>query len=185
MLFRSRQEIHEWIGEATRRGVGVVLISSEIPELLQYSDRILVFREGELAGTFETRATNAEELAQAALPIDGAGSHATASRFVPSPSRLGSLAPLMGTMVALGLLLATTTRGRFTSPDNLLGLLDKISVSGLLAMGASVVMLVRGIDISVGSLFALSAASAGLILSGSDGSPGRLLLGIGVGLLVG
>jgi ribose/xylose/arabinose/galactoside ABC-type transport system permease subunit len=110
---------------------------------------------------------------------------AAVSRLPLRPSRLGPLAPLVGTMLALGLLLATTTRGRFTSPENLLGLLEKISVSGLLAMGASVVMLVRGIDISSGSLFALSAASAGLILSGSDGSPGRLLYAIGAGLLVG
>ena len=147
--------------------------------------RSLVFREGDLAGTFETRATNAEELARAALPIEKPGFEAAVRPQVQSPSRLGGLAPLMGTLLALGLLLAVTTRGRFTSPENLLGLLDKISVSGLMAMGASVVMLVRGIDISVGSLFALSAASAGLILSGTDGSPGRLLLAIGVGLLVG
>ena len=181
----ARHEIHGWIGEATRRGVGVVLISSELPEVLQYSDRILVFREGELAGTFETRATNAQELARAALPMEKDRADAAVSRLPLRPSRLGPLAPLVGTMLALGLLLATTTRGRFTSPENLLGLLEKISVSGLLAMGASVVMLVRGIDISSGSLFALSAASAGLILSGSDGSPGRLLYAIGAGLLVG
>jgi rhamnose transport system ATP-binding protein len=181
----ARQEIHDWIGEATRRGVGVVLVSSELPEVLQYSDRILVFREGELAGTFETRQTSAEELARAALPNEKVGSNPVISGAVHRPSRLGGLAPLVGTLLGLGVLLAATTRGRFTSPENLLGLLEKISVSGLLAMGASVVMLVRGIDISVGSLCALSAASAGLILSGSDGSPGRLLFAIGVGLLVG
>ena len=181
----ARHEIHGWIGEVTRRGVGVVMISSELPEVLQYSDRILVFREGELAGTFVTRETNAEELARAALPLERADLQSAVSSSVRATSRLSSLVPLLGTLLALALLLATTTRGRFTSPENLLGLLDKISVSGLLAMGASVVMLVRGIDISVGSLFALSAASAGLILSESDGSPGRLLLALGVGLLVG
>lgn len=181
----ARQEIHDWIGEATRQGLGVVLISSEIPEVLQYSDRILVFREGEVAGTFDTLQTTAEELAKAALPIEKGGTAAISSRYLRRSFRLGGIAPLLGTVVTLGLLLATTTRGRFTTAENLLGLLEKISVSGLLAMGASVVMLVRGIDISVGSLLALSAASAGLILSGGDGSPGRIALAIGVGLLVG
>ena len=181
----ARQEIHDWIGEATRQGLGVVLISSELPEVLQYSDRILVFREGELAGTFETRETDAEELARAALPIEKETGSATISPLVQRSSRWGGLVPLLGSLLALGLLLATTTRGRFTTSENLLGLLEKISVSGLLAMGASVVMLVRGIDISVGSLLALSAASAGLILSGSSGSPVRLVMAIGAGLLVG
>lgn len=180
----ARQQIHDWIGEATRAGRGVVLISSDLPEVLQYTDRILVFREGALSGTFETRLTSAEELAQAALPVENR-KIAAVSRQLRRNSRLGGLVPLLGTLVALALLLATTTRGRFTTAENLLGLLEKISVSGMLAMGASIVMLVRGIDISVGSLFALSAASAGLILSASDGSPGRIAQAVGVGLLVG
>lgn len=180
----ARQQIHDWIGEATRAGRGVVLITSDLPEVLQYSDRVLVFREGSLAGTFETRQTSAEQLAQAALPVED-GKVAAMSRVVPRNSRLGGLLPLLGTLAALALLLATTTRGRFTTAENLLGLLEKISVSGLLAMGASIVMLVRGIDISVGSLLALAAAAAGLILSSSDGSPGRIALAVAVGLLVG
>jgi len=180
----ARQQIHDWIRESTRAGQGVVLISSDLPEVLQDSDRILVFREGALAGTFETRLTNAEELAQAALPVED-GKVAAVSRVVPRNSRLGGLLPLLGTLASLFLLLATTTRGRFTTAENLLGLLEKISVSGLLAMGASIVMLVRGIDISVGSLLALSAAAAGFILSASNGSPGRIALALGVGLLVG
>jgi ribose/xylose/arabinose/galactoside ABC-type transport system permease subunit len=181
----ARQEIHDWIGEATRAGLGVVLISSELPEVLQYSDRILVFREGALAGTFSPRATTAAELAAAALPTEREKPARTALRGSDRTDWLGGLAPLLGSVLALGVLLASTTKGRFMTAENLVGLLEKISVSGLLAMGASVVMLVRGIDISVGSLLALSAAATGLMLSRGSGSPREISLAVGAGLLVG
>ena len=43
-------------------GVGVVLISSELPELLGMTDRIAVFHEGRIAAVLETGKTNQEEI---------------------------------------------------------------------------------------------------------------------------
>lgn len=43
-------------------GVGVVLISSELPELLGMTDRIAVFHEGRITAVLETRQTNQEEI---------------------------------------------------------------------------------------------------------------------------
>jgi ribose transport system ATP-binding protein len=44
------------------RGIGVVLISSELPELLGMSDRILVFHEGRAMGELDARNTTQEEI---------------------------------------------------------------------------------------------------------------------------
>jgi ABC-type sugar transport system ATPase subunit len=46
----ARAEIYQRLRELTRQGVGVMMISSELPELLGMSDRILVMREGRVAG---------------------------------------------------------------------------------------------------------------------------------------
>ncbi len=43
-------------------GVGVVLISSELPELIGMTDRIAVFHEGRITAVLETRHTNQEEI---------------------------------------------------------------------------------------------------------------------------
>jgi ribose transport system ATP-binding protein len=43
-------------------GVGVVLISSELPELLGMTDRIAVFHEGRITAVLETKQTNQEEI---------------------------------------------------------------------------------------------------------------------------
>ena len=46
----ARAEIYGRMRELTRQGVGIVMVSSELPELLGMSDRILVFHEGRLSG---------------------------------------------------------------------------------------------------------------------------------------
>jgi len=46
----SKVEIYELMNELVARGAGILMISSELPELLGMSDRILVMHEGRLAG---------------------------------------------------------------------------------------------------------------------------------------
>ena len=46
----AKAEIYGRMRELTRQGVGIVMVSSELPELLGMSDRILVFHEGRLSG---------------------------------------------------------------------------------------------------------------------------------------
>jgi len=46
----AKAAIHQLLDELARKGVGVICISSELPEVLNLSTRILVMREGHLAG---------------------------------------------------------------------------------------------------------------------------------------
>ncbi len=46
----AKAEIHALIGELTTRGAAVLLISSELPEVLGLADRILVLRAGRIVG---------------------------------------------------------------------------------------------------------------------------------------
>ena len=46
----AKAEIHALIGELAAEGTGVLLISSELPELVALSTRILVLRDGRLVG---------------------------------------------------------------------------------------------------------------------------------------
>jgi len=56
----TKVEIYRLISDLADRGVGVLLISSELPEILGMSDRALVMREGALVGEF-TRTQASEE----------------------------------------------------------------------------------------------------------------------------
>lgn len=46
----AKAEIHRQLRALVREGVGIVVISSELPELIGISDRVLVVREGRIAG---------------------------------------------------------------------------------------------------------------------------------------
>jgi len=46
----AKAAIHELIDELARQGLAVILISSELPEVINLSTRILVMREGRIAG---------------------------------------------------------------------------------------------------------------------------------------
>ena len=46
----AKREVHQLLGELAEEGTAVILISSELPEILAIADRILVMREGRLAG---------------------------------------------------------------------------------------------------------------------------------------
>ena len=56
----SKSEIYQIMNELTKRGVGIIMISSELPEVLGMSDRIMVMREGTIVGEL-SRETATEE----------------------------------------------------------------------------------------------------------------------------
>jgi ABC-type sugar transport system ATPase subunit len=57
----SKREIYEIIRSLSDKGVGVLLISSELPEVLEMSDRVLVMRQGRIVAEID-RADASEEL---------------------------------------------------------------------------------------------------------------------------
>jgi len=46
----AKAELHEWIDQLASEGHGILLISSELPELLHLSTRIIVLRQGRMVG---------------------------------------------------------------------------------------------------------------------------------------
>jgi ABC-type sugar transport system ATPase subunit len=46
----AKFEIHEMIRQQAREGLAVLVVSSDLPEILALADRILVMKEGELQG---------------------------------------------------------------------------------------------------------------------------------------
>ncbi|MET0286727.1 MAG: ATP-binding cassette domain-containing protein, partial [Polyangiales bacterium] len=62
----AKAEIYALIAELCARGVAVVLVTSELPELIGLSDRIMMMVEGRIGGRFEGGASE-EELLAAAL----------------------------------------------------------------------------------------------------------------------
>ncbi len=54
--------IYQIMDELAARGIGIVLISSELPEVLGLSDRIAVFHEGRITATVDARTSSQEDI---------------------------------------------------------------------------------------------------------------------------
>ena len=58
----AKLAIYRLIDELAANGIGVVLISSELPEILGMTDRVVVFHAGRITAVLETRQTNQQEI---------------------------------------------------------------------------------------------------------------------------
>jgi D-xylose transport system ATP-binding protein len=63
----ARLEVYELINQLAASGKGIVLVSSELPELLGMSDRIVMLHDGRVGGVFDRAAATQEALLEAAL----------------------------------------------------------------------------------------------------------------------
>ena len=60
----SKVEVHNLLIEMAKSGIAVIVISSELPEILAVCDRIVTMREGRVTGSVLRRAANEETLMQ-------------------------------------------------------------------------------------------------------------------------
>ncbi|MFN8673707.1 MAG: sugar ABC transporter ATP-binding protein [Candidatus Sericytochromatia bacterium] len=63
----AKVEVYELINQLTEAGKAVILVSSELPELIGMSDRIIMLREGCIGGEFTAKEATQEKLLQAGL----------------------------------------------------------------------------------------------------------------------
>ncbi|NPV65861.1 MAG: sugar ABC transporter ATP-binding protein [Anaerolineae bacterium] len=62
----AKAEIYHLMNDLAAQGVGILMISSELPEVLGVSDRVLVMHEGRLTGEFDPRTATQDDIMSAA-----------------------------------------------------------------------------------------------------------------------
>ncbi len=58
----ARKEIYDLINELKKEGISIVVVSSDIPEVLGISDRILVMHEGKISGFMDIKEATQEKI---------------------------------------------------------------------------------------------------------------------------
>jgi ABC-type sugar transport system ATPase subunit/ribose/xylose/arabinose/galactoside ABC-type transport system permease subunit len=186
----AKEEIHALIRGLAREGRAIILISSDLPEVLAQSQRVGVFRAGRLAGFFDPRTTTAAEVAAAALPESQARDEEPGEamnvghslRECPSPR--GARGPHSATrhtrelallLILLALLVFLQWRqGEVLTPATWRTITGDGALLAFPALGVALVILAGGIDISLGALMALCAGVAAVLWR--DGWPAPLAL---------
>ena len=144
----AKVEIYELMNRLTDDGAGILMISSELPEVLGMSDRIYVMRGGRVQAEIDARSRHrgarAAGRAGAGLVTDVAARRAArAVRHDCRPDRPRAL-------------LLWILTPYFLTVSNLLNVMEQTAINAIVAVGMTFVIISGGIDLSVGSLLALS-----------------------------
>jgi rhamnose transport system ATP-binding protein len=67
----TKADVHRTISNLAAQGLAILLISSELPEILGMADRVLVIREGRLVGELSREEATQELIVQAAAGVAG------------------------------------------------------------------------------------------------------------------
>jgi ribose transport system ATP-binding protein len=70
----AKASIHDMIRALTKKGIAVLMISSELPEIIGMSDRILVMRDGRIVGELPAKSSENDIMLMATGHIPGDGS---------------------------------------------------------------------------------------------------------------
>jgi ABC-type sugar transport system ATPase subunit/ribose/xylose/arabinose/galactoside ABC-type transport system permease subunit len=201
----TKRQIYFYVGELLAKGVAVVLISSELPEILGLAHRVVVMHDGVVTGT----------LPAAGLDEETVMAYATGLRRDPIPppqeapvsTPETAVAPTWRARLRQGAVAAAHAAGRpgaaarhrladppgVPHPTNLFNVLTRSAFIGIIAVGGTFVIIGGGIDLSVGSMAAFLSGAMILLMNALHGgtiSPvGVVLIGVGLvlasGLLAG
>ncbi|WP_149180195.1 ATP-binding cassette domain-containing protein [Streptomyces sp. TRM49041] len=192
----AKAEVHRIINSLAEKGMAIILISSDLPELLGMSDRVLVMRHGSVVAEFDRERATPYAVGLAATGVGEKGAPEPGESTVdPAQQRKRSVLARIRSRRETGLLMAllaltlplSLLNPQFLSLGNLTDLAVSASLLGTVALGQLLVMLTRNIDLSVSSVIGLTAFASALLIKEHPGLPivVPVLLACAVGLACG
>jgi rhamnose transport system ATP-binding protein len=183
----AKAEIHRIIGGLAQRGLAILMISSDLPELLGISDRVLVVRGGTIAGELSRADATPEKVLELAVGDETdrpENASNPAEKTVPS-WMAGVSRELAVAGAYLLLLAALALRAPIFFKDSFGEVLISAAPLLVAAVGMTVVIIGRQIDISVGSMMSVCAVVGGVVGSAGAPAPVAIAAAIVTGLFLG
>ena len=150
----SKAAVHDFIGELAAEGLAVVLITSELPEVMGLADRVIVMKEGRIVDQFKRGVWSAEADRR----------RGDRRREGGRVRRLFNYRELiLALILSSGVASIGAYQPVFLRWENISDMLTETSVLFMMALAQMVVILTRGIDLSVAANLALSGMCAALV----------------------
>ena len=207
----TKSEVHRLISSLAGDGVAVLVVSSELPEVLTLADRVLVMREGRLVASMAREQATEEAIVAAGTGRrangdgrrgqrrrSGLGLSTAAQRRPAQPRRTQPTAPW--TIRAASSIsscaparsgsrhsrpvrdLTTLVRSSFLSGSNIRFVLAESTLYALVAIGETFVVLTRNVDLSVGSVVGLSAYVSANMFQAHHGIAIPVVFAVGIAI---
>jgi ribose transport system ATP-binding protein len=186
----ARAEIYRILRDTVAKGVAIILVSSDAQEVAGLSDRVAIFSRGRIVEVLSGDAVVEDNITSAALKATGTRDRHQRQLNTLLKWAAGNTAPLAMVAAAVVILGVTAAIWNpfYASPRSLTGMMTLAATLALVAYGQQLLLLVGGIDLSVGPLAGLCQVVASFFLLQSL-PPEMQVLGwaavIGVALAVG
>jgi len=188
----ARSEIYKVLRQTAAKGTAIIVLSSDAHEVAGLCDRVLIFSRGRVVAQLTRDEVSEANITSAVLTATTHRDHTLESGSLFWKWASGNSAPLVmlaAAVCALGLYTALMNPD-YLSTRNLSGVLALVATLALVAYGQQTVMLVGGIDLSVGPLMGLLVVIQSFFNLGGA-SPGQqsagwlvvVVIALGVGLL--
>lgn len=196
----TKAEVHEMIADLTRQGMAIILISSEMPELIGMCDRMVVLREGHKTAEFNRAEATQEKILEAATvskTTDAEADDPVETPLLAEEERRSALSVFkrreVGLLVAMLVVVVPVAfiNPRVLSPANMTAVAMDASLLVVAALAQLLVLITRNIDLTVASVIGLAAyMSASMVhaypqLDILVGLTAACLVGLAAGLLNG
>lgn len=181
----ARAEIYRILRETARNGVAVIVVSSDAQEVAGLSDHVAIFSRGRIVETLSGGAVTEDNITSSVLKSTEQRDklHKSVGAFWKWAA--GNVAPLV--MVGVAILLLAGAAGIwnpfYLSHRSLTGMLTFAATLALVSYGQQLLMMVGGIDLSVGPVMGLCQVVASFYLLPEMGA-GTQLTGWALVLLV-
>ena len=171
------------IDELAAEGIGIILISSDLPEVLAMSDRVLVMREGRQMAIFDRDEATQETVMTAAMGqaqrCRRSARHELAA--APRPPRADPRAQPAPADHRRGARSSARMIDDYFTSRTFNRIASSVAIIAVVAVGQTLVVLTRNIDLSVGSIVGFTAYFVGTLLAANNGMPPLVAVLIAVG----
>ncbi|WP_373236209.1 ATP-binding cassette domain-containing protein [Cohaesibacter celericrescens] len=171
----AKRAIYDLMRDFTSKGNAVIVISSDLPEVVGVSDRILVMRSGTISGELPAGsseedvmllAVEQEDTRIAGKDQESEKRHAKSKTWVlPVSTSIAGFAILLYVLAAMG-----SGAGSAFTFDAIVGVLHRMVALGFVALGQTFTILLGSIDLSVANLISLTAVMASFLMQGDTGN---------------
>jgi ribose/xylose/arabinose/galactoside ABC-type transport system permease subunit len=163
----SKAQVHQLVISLAARGIAILLISSDLPEILRLSDRVLVVADGRITATLDKLEITEEKILLAASRKSSERSRYPSTATInpaagaPRDRLLHSLlhGRVLGVIAFLALLstIFSLAAKNFATVSNANTIALNGSILVVVACAEAIVVITRNYDISVGAIVALSS----------------------------
>ncbi|MFN3421881.1 MAG: ATP-binding cassette domain-containing protein, partial [Armatimonadota bacterium] len=183
----TKAEIHRLILEWKQKGKTILLISSELEELQQLCDRIVVMRQGEVVGEFDPHAPQTQILEAAFMKFDRKEGELAEKqpRWLAKLERMSSRELSLLLFIGLIAVVVGLKNPAFVTAEHWLTLVQESAPMLIGAVAIAMVILSGNLDLSVGSVLGACAMAAGHAAKAGFPLPFVILIALGLGAAIG